>query len=294
MTSPSWVAPPLGEVLLLGDGLFQACSRSGSRLLVTAPLLQAQQRLGERDRLADTSWSSFLVAPPARCDPRPREASGGGAGSARSRTGRAVGSQQSGRSPATAGSSGFAAGPVRYGLLTTCVRPLWPKTVTMAAEAEPADIPRTDRTHAARISGTRLHIAADDMFSRRDFLHAFVRRCRLGSSSCARESPHRRSCNRWPRRRLRWRLVQDQTRRTPTGSSSAHQLLVQTFDGHHTINSGVISFYVEVTPRGLLDDQAADRAVLRWAVHARRRRQAAGVGLHHHDLAARATTARCR
>jgi len=34
------------------------------------------------------------------------------------------------------------------------------------------------------------------------------------------------------------------------GSSAAHKLLVQTFDGHHTINSGVISFSVEVMPRG--------------------------------------------
>ena len=34
------------------------------------------------------------------------------------------------------------------------------------------------------------------------------------------------------------------------GSSAAHGLLVQTFDGHHTINSGVISFSVEIMPRG--------------------------------------------
>lgn len=35
-----------------------------------------------------------------------------------------------------------------------------------------------------------------------------------------------------------------------TGSSAAHKLLVQTFDGHHTISSGVISLEVTVAPSG--------------------------------------------
>ena len=34
------------------------------------------------------------------------------------------------------------------------------------------------------------------------------------------------------------------------GSSTAHKLLVQTFEGHHTITSGVISLSVKVAPRG--------------------------------------------
>ncbi len=36
----------------------------------------------------------------------------------------------------------------------------------------------------------------------------------------------------------------------PSGSSAARQLLTQTFDGHHTINSGVITLGVKVVPTG--------------------------------------------
>lgn len=40
------------------------------------------------------------------------------------------------------------------------------------------------------------------------------------------------------------------TTSTAAGSGSARRLLMQTFDGHHTIDSGVISFDLEVVPRG--------------------------------------------
>ncbi len=80
-----------------------------------------------------------------------------------------------GPSTGIAGRVGFAALPVRYRLLTTCARPLWPKTVTVAACAGPAATPKTERTHAvtnAPIRGTRgmrLGIEGDDMFAWRVF-----------------------------------------------------------------------------------------------------------------------------
>src|SRR6201999_3065059 len=134
-------------------------------------------------------------------------------------------------------------------LLTTCVRPLWPNTVTMAADAEPADTPRTDRTHAARIDSKRLRIWADDMFG------AAVS-CRL---SCAAD----------PGVVLRRALISvvvlltagtvagcgggssrssNTTAATTGTSTSAQKLLVQTFSGHHTINSGVISLDLRIVP----------------------------------------------
>ncbi len=79
-----------------------------------------------------------------------------------------AGGSRIGATTGIAGRFGLAAPPARYGLSTTCVRPLWSNTVTMAACAEPANTPRTARTPATA-SAMRLGIEADDMFDRRVF-----------------------------------------------------------------------------------------------------------------------------
>jgi hypothetical protein len=124
---------------------------------------------------------------------------------------------------------------------------LWSNTVTMPACAEPTDIPRTERTHAAAVSGMRLSIGADDMFGRRVFCTLpcvaapglILRRVLLIATTlvtavvvagCGGDAPKQAS--------------------GAPGSAAAEHLLAQAFEGHHAINSGVIKLDLELVPSG--------------------------------------------
>jgi hypothetical protein len=124
----------------------------------------------------------------------------------------------------------------------------------MAARAERADIPVAARTHAAVANapsrgsrGTRLSIEADDMFGPRDFctlpcdaaIGSILRRA-LFTATTLLTAVMVAGCGGGA----------SGSRAGASGSEAAHRLLVQTFEGHHAITSGVITLDLEFVPHG--------------------------------------------